>query len=368
MDKVCYDKLSYILRRTIMAIRVAINGFGRIGRQAFKIALTKPEVDVVAINDLTDVKTLAHLLRYDSIYGMYAKSVKFESNLPENVKIGDNDPNQSVGSIIVDKNRTLAFASKAPELLPWEELHIDVVIESTGRFTHKQEASKHITAGAKRVVISAPSEGDNPAPTYVLGVNQYDGQAEVINNASCTTNCVAPTIKVLEDAFGIEKALMTTAHAYTQDQLLQDGPHHDFRRGRAAALSIIPTTTGAAIATTEAIPALEKKFDGRAIRIPVPCGSLSDITALLKRETSVEEINNTYKEAAGKKEYQGILTITEDPIVSSDIVGNSHSAIVDLSLTQSLGNLVKVFAWYDNEYGYSCRLVEQVVAVGKRLS
>lgn len=351
-----------------MPIRVAINGFGRIGRQAFKIALAKPELDVVAINDLTDTKTLAHLLKYDSVYGIYSKDVTFESTLPSNVKIGDNDPKQTVGSISINHDRTLVFASKSPELLPWKDLNIDVVIESTGRFTHGEDAAKHIQAGAKRVVISAPSEGDNPAPTYVLGVNQYDGQAEVINNASCTTNCIAPTIKVLEDIFGVEKALMTTAHAYTQDQLLQDGPHHDLHRARAATLSIIPTSTGAAVATTEAIPQLQKKFDGHAIRVPVPCGSIADITALLKKEATVDEINQAYKEAAQKLAYRGILTVTEEPIVSTDVIGNPYSAIVDLGLTQSLGNFIKVSAWYDNEYGYSCRLVEQVIEVGKKLS
>lgn len=350
-----------------MAIRIAINGFGRIGRQTFKVALEKPVIEVVAINDLTDTQTLAQLLKYDSVYGLYNRSVSFESTLPENLTIGDQPVKQSIGSLTIDHDRVLVFASPSPELLPWRELNIDIVIESTGHFTDRTGAAKHLIAGAKRVVISAPTGPTDPAPTYVLGVNRYDGQAEVINNASCTTNNIASTIKVLEEVFGVEKALMTTVHAYTADQNLQDGPHHDRRRARAAAVNIIPTTTGAALATTEAITSLQKKFDGVALRVPVACGSISDITAVLKKATTVEEINRAYRQAANRPDYQGILAVTEDPLVSSDIIGNPHSAIVDLSLTKVIGNLVKVFAWYDNEYGYSCRLVEQVIEVAKTL-
>lgn len=351
-----------------MPIKLAINGFGRIGRQAFKIALTKPEIDVVSINDLADTQTLAHLLKYDSIYGIYSQSVSFESTLTDGIKIGENDPQQSIGAIIVNGERTLIFAAKDPQTLPWTDLNIDVVIESTGHFTDRTGAAKHLTAGAKRVIISAPSEGEDAAPTYVLGANRYDGQAEIINNASCTTNAITPTIKVLDETFSVEKAFMMTAHAYTQDQLIQDGPHRDLRRARAGALNIVPTSTGAAQATTEVLTSLDKKFAGSAIRVPVACGSLAEIVALVKRIASVDEINHTFKRAASQPEYKDLLTFTEDQLVSSDIIGNPHSAIVDLSLTQSLGNLIKVSAWYDNEYGYSCRLVEQVIEVGKHIS
>lgn len=333
-------------------IKVAINGFGRIGRSAFKIALEKwsDAVEVVAINDLADNKTLAHLLKYDSNYGVWNHHVSGT----------DSD-------IVVDKNRIKALEEKDPAKLPWDALGVDVVIECTGVFTDKDGAGKHISAGAKRVVISAPSKGDDPAPTFVLGVNAYDGTAEVINNASCTTNSISPMMKVLDDSFGVEKALMTTVHAYTQDQVLQDGPHpqhKDLRRGRSAAENIIPTTTGAAIATTEVMPHLKYKFDGIALRVPVSLGSISDITALLKKETTVIEINQAFKDASQKPEYKGILEVTEDPIVSHDIIGSSASVIVDLGLTKSVGNLVKVFGWYDNEWGYSSRLIEQVIALG----
>jgi len=333
-------------------IKVAINGFGRIGRSAFKIALEKfrDSVEVVAINDLADNKTLAHLLKYDSNYGVWNHHVSGT----------DSD-------IIVDTHRIKALEEKDPSKLPWDALGVDVVIECTGAFTDKEGASLHLKAGAKRVVISAPSKGDNPAPTYVLGVNTYDGKAEVINNASCTTNCIAPMIKVLHESFGVEKALMTTVHGYTQDQMLQDGPHKDLRRARSAAENIVPTTTGAAIATTEAIPELQYKFDGIAIRVPVSVGSISDITALVKKEVSVIEINQAFKDASQKPEYKGILEVTEDPIVSHDIIGSTASVIVDLGLTKSVGNLIKVFGWYDNEHGYAYRLIEQVLVVGEYL-
>lgn len=334
-------------------LKVAINGFGRIGRNAFKIALEKwsDEVDVVAINDLADNKTLAHLLKYDSNYGVWNHHVSGT----------DSD-------IIVDGKHIKGLEEKDPSRLPWDAMGIDVVIECTGVFTDTEGAGKHLKAGAKQVVISAPSKGDNPAPTYVLGANKYNGEAEVINNASCTTNCIAPMMKVLEESFGVEKALMTTVHAYTQDQMLQDGPHKDLRRSRSAAENIIPTTTGAAIATTEAIPSLKDKFDGIALRVPVSVGSISDITAVLKRETTVDEINQIFKDASQKPEYKGILEVTEDPIVSRDIIGSSASVIIDLGLTKAIGNLVKVFGWYDNEYGYANRLVEQIVEVGNSLN
>ena len=325
-------------------IRVAINGFGRIGRTTARIILNRDDIELVAVNDLTDAPTLAHLLKYDTIYGKYDKEVQAS---------GD--------SITVAGKSFKVLSEKEPAKLPWADLNIDVVIESTGRFTDKAGASSHITAGAKEVVISAPSKGDDPAPTFLMGVNheQLAGE-QVINNASCTTNCIAPTIQVLDNAFGVERSLMTTIHAYTADQNLQDGPHKDLRRARAAAGNIVPTTTGAAIATAAVIPSLKGNFDAVAIRVPVTCGSISDITAVLKREATVEEINQAFTDAAASDRYKGILQVTTEPLVSSDIVGNPHSAIIDLSLTQVVGNLVKVFAWYDNEFGYSMRLVEMV--------
>lgn len=325
--------------------RVAINGFGRIGRQAAKILLEHhPELELVAVNDITDAATLAHLLKYDTIYGPYAEEVSADAD-----------------SLTIAGRTIKVLSAKEPEQLPWGELKVDVVIESTGKFTDAEGAGKHLAAGAKAVVISAPSKGDNPAPTFVMGINQEGADTEtIINNASCTTNCIAPTIQVLQDAFGVEKALMTTVHGYTQDQSLQDGPHKDLRRARAAAANIIPTTTGAAVATTEVIPELKGVFDGVALRVPVLTGSISDITAVLKTEVTVDKVNEAFRQAAESDRLAGILAVTEDPIVSSDIIGNPHSAIIDLGLTQAIGNLVKVFAWYDNEYGYACRLVEMV--------
>lgn len=334
-------------------IKLAINGFGRIGRQAFKIALEKEDVDIVAINDLTDTKTLVHLLKYDSVYGKFEKIISSSDN-----------------SIKVNGEEFKVFAEKDPEKLPWANLGVDVVIESTGFFVDRVGAQKHIDAGAKRVIISAPSKGDNPAPTYVLGVNDASGESDqIINNASCTTNCIAPVMAILESEFGIEKAMMTTIHAVTADQNLVDSPHNDLRRARSAMENIVPTTTGAAIATTQVIPELNQKFDGLAIRVPVPVGSLSDITAVLKKEATRDEINKVFQEKADKGIFKGILAVTNEPIVSSDIIGSSYSSIVDLSLTNVIGgNLVKVIAWYDNEWGYSNRLVEQVIEVGKSLN
>lgn len=328
-------------------IRVAINGFGRIGRYVGKLLLERDDVELVAINDLADAESLAYLLRYDTIYGRYQSNVECRTS-----------------NIIVDGHEINILSEKEPERLPWKNLNIDVVIESTGRFEKREEAAKHLKAGARAVIITAPSSsGDHPAPTVLRGVNDDHVPHEpVINAASCTTNAIAPTIQVLEDAFGVESSLMTTVHAYTATQAIVDGPGgRDYRRGRAAALNIVPSSTGAAIATTEAIPTLKRRFDGIALRVPVAAGSIADITAVLKEETSVAEVNEAFKRAATFPEYQGILTVTEDPIVSSDILGNPHSAIVDLDLTRVIGNLVKVFAWYDNEAGYSHRVVELVV-------
>ena len=346
-------------------IRVAINGFGRIGRQAFKVWFEKhrEEAQIVAVNDLTDANVLAHLLKYDSVYGAWNQKVEGT----EGSEGAEGTEGKQVGTLKIEDVEVKVFATKEPEKLPWKELGIDVVIESTGRFTKKEDAGKHIAAGAKKVVISAPGK---ETPTYLLGVNEekYAGE-DIINNASCTTNCIAPIAKVISDKFGIKKAMMTTIHGVTAEQNLVDGPPpggkaQDLRRARAAYVNIIPTTTGAAIATTEAIPTLKGKFDGVALRVPVIVGSISDCTFLLDKPTTVEEVNKTLTEASGKM--KGILAVSDEPLVSTDIVGRSESSIVDLSLTQVVdGDMVKVFAWYDNEFGYSNRLIEQVIQVGK---
>lgn len=336
-------------------IKVAINGFGRIGRSAFKIALEKPEIEVVGINDLTSTAVLAHLLKYDSNYGRFNHKVSYTDN-----------------AIVVDGKEYPVFVEKEPQNLPWGKLSVDVVIESTGRFTSSEKASGHLKAGAKKVVISAPATDEGITDTIVLGVNQkdYKGQ-QIVSCASCTTNSIAPVLDVLHKKFGVEKAFMSTIHSYTAEQNLVDGPPpggkvNDLRRARAAAINVIPTTTGAAISATQAIPQLKGKFDGVAFRVPTAVGSLSDFVALLKQNTTVEEINEVFKEASRDEFYRGILEVTEEPIVLTDIIGNSASAIVDLSLTKVVdGNLVKVVAWYDNEFGYSNRLVEEVILVGR---
>ncbi len=333
-------------------IRVAINGFGRIGRNAFKVAFDRSDLEVVAINDLTDTKTLAHLLKHDSNYGDYGHDVSASEN-----------------GIKVDNKEVKVLAEKDPGLLPWKELNIDVVIESTGFFTDPSKARAHITAGAKKVVISAPAKGAG-SQTIVLGVNEdkLESGGDIINNASCTTNCIAPVASIIENEFGIEKAMMTTTHSYTADQRLQDAPHKDLRRARAAAQNIVPTTTGATIAATEALPALAGLFGGLSIRVPTSVVSLSDFVIITKKSVTVDEVNKALKKAAKEPYYQGILDVTEEPLVSSDFIGNSHSAIVDLSLTAVVdGNMLKVVAWYDNEWGYSNRLVEVVADTGKLL-
>lgn len=348
-------------------LKVAINGFGRIGRQALKVWFDKHqrEMSIVAVNDLTDAKVLAHLLAHDSVYGAWEHEVQ---GMVEGTR------GTGVGQISIDGLVVKVFAEKDPAMLPWKALEIDVVIESTGRFTDKAGMQNHLTAGAKRVVLSAPAK-DGEIGTFLIGVNddKYAGE-EMINNASCTTNCIAAVAKVINDAFGVKKALMTTTHAVTAEQNLVDGPPpggkaNDLRRARAAYLNIIPTTTGAAVATTEAIPELQGKFDGVALRVPVPVGSLSDFTFLLEKSVTVGEINEALRKAADTEGYRGILSVTDEQLVSSDIKGRSESAIVDLSLTQVVdGDLVKVFAWYDNEYGYSNRLVEQVIQVGRSIT
>jgi len=322
-------------------MKIAINGFGRIGKAFLKIALEKG-LDVVAINDLVDTKTLVYLMKYDSVYGNYDKKVEAGS-----------------GFIKVNGKKILVFSEKEPENLPWKKLGIDVVIESTGLFTDKQGAMKHITAGAKKVIISAP--GKNLDATIVIGVNDEILKKEhrIISNASCTTNCLAPVVKVLNDNLQIEKGFMTTAHAYTNDQRILDIPHKKLRRGRAAAINIIPSTSGAATTVAEVIPELKGKLDGLALRVPVACGSIVDFVCIVKKPTTVEQVNSLIK-AASQKEMKGILEYNEDEIVSSDVIKNSASSIFDSTLTQVNGNLVKVFSWYDNEYGYSCRLVDLV--------
>ena len=328
-------------------MKVAINGFGRIGRVAFRYLQQKSNVEVVAINDLTDNPTLAHLLKYDSIHGNFNGEVTADAE-----------------SITVNGKRIRAFAEKDPSKLPWGELGIDVVLESTGRFTDASTASTHITAGAKKVVISAPATGD--VKTIVLGVNDsiLDGSETILSNASCTTNCLAPMVKVLDDAFGLEKGFMTTIHAYTSDQNLQDAPHKDLRRARAAAYSIIPTSTGAAKAVGLVLPHLKGKLNGNAMRVPVPDGSVTDFTCFLRKEVTKEEVNEAFKKAA-EGSLKGVLQYCTDPIVSIDIVGNTHSCIFDADLTMSQGNFVKVVGWYDNEAGYSSRLADLMEKVAK---
>ena len=331
-------------------IKLAINGFGRIGRNAFKIAFERRDVKIVAINDLTDTKTLAHLLKHDSSYGTYDRDVKFDEE-----------------NLIVDGEKIRVFSEKEPKNLPWGEYQVDVVIESTGFFTDPKKAADHLEAGARKVVISAPAKGEG-AKTIVIGVNEdtVTEDDKILSNASCTTNCIAPVMKVLEDNFGIEKALMTTVHSYTASQRILDAPAKDLRKSRAAAENIVPTSTGASKAAALTIPALKGKFDGLSIRVPTPVVSLSDITAVLKRDTTIEELQEIFKKAAKEPFYEGILGVSEEPLVSIDYRGNSHSSIVDLPLINVVGgNLVKIVAWYDNEWGYSNRLVELASDFGK---
>ena len=331
-------------------IKVAINGFGRIGRNAMKILLERHDAQVVAINDITDAETLAHLLKHDSTYGTYDKRVS----------AGDN-------SIIVNTREIPVFAERDPASLPWKELGVDVVIESTGFFTNPEDARAHIKAGARKVVISAPAKGEG-AKTVVLGVNEevVEKGDEILSNASCTTNCIAPIMRVLEDEFGIEKAMMTTVHSYTGSQRVLDAPAKDLREARTAAQNIVPTTTGASKAAALTIPSLMGRFTGLSIRVPTPVVSLSDITAILKRDTSKEELTEIFKLAAKEPYYEGIIGVTDEELVSTDFIGDPHSCTVDLPLIDVVGgNMVKIVAWYDNEWGYSNRLVELAVDFGK---
>jgi glyceraldehyde 3-phosphate dehydrogenase len=335
-----------------VAIRVGINGFGRIGRNYLRAALAKgTELEIVAVNDLSDPKSLAHLLKYDSVTG----------RLPQDVSVDGQN-------IIVGGQVIKVLAERNPADLPWGELGVDIVIESTGRFTDAADAKAHIAAGAKKVIISAPATGDDA--TFVLGVNEhlYDNEKHhIISNASCTTNCLAPFAKVFNDKFGIENGLMTTIHAYTADQNLQDGPHGDLRRARAAAINIVPSSTGAAKAIGLVLPELKGKLDGYALRVPVPTGSITDLTLVSQTDVTVEEIQQAYREAAASGPMKGILKYTEEPIVSSDIVTDPHSSIVDAGLIKVIGRTVKISSWYDNEWGYSNRLVELTELVASKL-
>lgn len=332
--------------------KIGINGFGRIGRNAFKIAFERGDVEIVAINDLTDTKTLAYLLKHDSNYGTYHHEVGFDET-----------------GIIVNGKHVKVLAEKDPAVLPWGELGVELVIESTGRFTAKEDAELHIKAGAKRVVISGPSKSDG-VDTIVLGTNEdsIEGASEIVSNASCTTNSLGVVMAILDAEFGVEKSLLTTVHSYTASQALQDAPSKDVREGRNAAENMVPTSTGAAIAVTKVLPQLVGKFDGLSIRVPTAVVSISDITVLLSRDTTVEEINAVFKKAANEPFYQGILGVSEEPLVSRDYIGDSHSGIVDLLLTKVVGgNLAKIMVWYDNEWGYSNRLVELVADIGRTL-
>ncbi|CAN5865966.1 type I glyceraldehyde-3-phosphate dehydrogenase [soil metagenome] len=329
-----------------MSIKVAINGFGRIGRLTFK-ALQEKDVEIVAINDLTDTKTLAHLLKYDSVHGRFNGEVSADEN-----------------GITVNGKHIRVTAERDPKNLPWGELGVDVVLESTGRFVDEKGAGGHLEAGAKRVVISAPAKGN--ITTVVLGVNEevIRDEDRIVSNASCTTNCLAPMAKVIDEAFGIVKGYITTTHAYTSDQNLHDAPHSDLRRARAAALSIVPTSTGAAKAVGLVLPHLKGKLDGIAMRVPVPTGSVTDLTVIVSREVTKEEVNEVFRKAAGSS-LKGILEYSEDPLVSADIVGNPHSCIFDAPLTASNGSLVKVVGWYDNEAGYSHRTADLIERLAK---
>ena len=335
-----------------MTTRVGINGFGRIGRNFFRAALEQgADIEIVAVNDLTDNKTLAHLLKYDSITGRFQGEVSYDDE-----------------GIVVDGKHIKVLAQRNPADLPWGELGVEVVVESTGFFTDGEKAKAHLDAGAKKVVISAPAK--NVDGTFVMGVNEdkYDGTTmNIVSNASCTTNCLAPLAKVLEENFGIERGIMTTIHSYTGDQRVLDAPHKDLRRARAAALNMIPTKTGAAQAVALVLPELEGKFDGLAVRVPTPTGSLTDLTFIAKKEVSVEAVKAAVK-AAAEGELKGVLEYTEDPIVSSDIVGDPHTSIFDATETKVIGNLVKVLSWYDNEWGYSNALVRLTALVGSKLA
>ncbi len=327
-----------------MVTKVGINGFGRIGRMVFKIGFEEKDIEFIAVNDLTPINNLAYLLKYDSVYGVYPKGVKIHK---KNIKVGGKE--------------IKIFSERDPAKLPWKKLGVDVVVESTGVFRHVDDARKHLKAGAKKVLVSAPTKGGGK--TLVKGVNEHEynkGKHDILNNASCTTNCVAPVVKVLNDNLKVKRGFLTTVHAYTSTQNLIDGPNKKIRRGRTAAWNLIPTTTGAAKAVSEVITELKGKFDGIALRVPIPCGSISDIVCAVEKETSVEKVNQLFKNVS-EHHLKGVLEYSEEELVSSDILGNPHSAIVDANMTRVVnGNLVKVLAWYDNEWGFSARMVDLI--------
>jgi len=337
-------------------LRLAINGFGRIGRTAYKIASRQKRFDIVAVNDLSDAESLAHLLAHDSIYGRFGKNVGHTKK-----------------SITVDGRTTEVFCEKDPARLPWKRLKVDVVLECTGRFVKDGAASVHLQAGAKSVILSAPAKGTGDVPTAIIGVKKAGHKSRIVSNASCTTNNVVPVTRVMLEHFGVLKAMMTTIHSYTAEQNLVDAPppplHKDLRRARSAAINLVPTTSGAAISTTEIFPELKGSFDGYAIRVPTPIVSLSDITFLVKKKTTIEQVNRAFRKAAADPTYRNVLAVSEAECVSTDFIGDPHSAIVDLLLTNVVGgDLVKIVAWYDNEWGYSNRLVELAAEVGSKVS
>lgn len=364
-----------IIERGIM-IRIAINGYGRIGRVAHRVILERfaKNIQVAAINagSSTDIAGWMYLLKYDTVYGtLKHHAISFRK--AEERPLDFETPSKLIGWLCIDADTIPVFSEKDPLQLPWNYLGVDVVIESTGAFEKEEDLKKHLTAGAKSVLLSAPFKGDTHFPTYVLGVNLQSSEhkkiEDIVSNASCTTNCIAPVAQVIEETLGIEKAMMTTVHGYTSDQRLHDGGHKDYRRARAAAVNIVPTSTGATRAAALAIPSLKDKFTGLALRVPVPVGSLSDFTFLVKRSTSIDEVNKLLTEASQDARWKDILAVTSDPLVSSDIIGETHSSIVDLGLTQVVGEtMVKVVAWYDNEYGYANRLVEEAHLIGEQMT
>lgn len=331
--------------------KVAINGLGRIGRAALKIVLEKPELELAAINDLIPTDNLAYLLRFDSVYGRYHKKVESDES-----------------HLIIDGRKYPVYSKKDPAELPWSEIGIDIVLECTGIFTKKDDLAKHVKAGAKHVILSAPAKGED-VPTVVHGVNKPEGRSpEILSCASCTTNCITPVVEIMGRRIGVQKAIMTTVHAYTSSQAIVDGPNKKWRRGRAGAVNFVPTSTGAAIATTKALPQYKGKFDGVAIRGPVPVGSIADLVFVTEKNTTVEEVNKIFQEEAGSEKYKGIIRVSDENLVSSDIIMDPHASIVDLTMTQVVGgNLVKVMSWYDNEWGYTNQMVREAVSIARNL-
>jgi len=330
--------------------KVAINGLGRIGRAAFKIVMDTPELELVAVNDIVPADNLAYLIKFDTVYGRYAHKIEEDGK-----------------NLIVDGKKYPTFSQRDPAQLPWKDLGVDIVFECTGVFTKLDDLKKHIQAGAKNVILSAPAKGDD-VPTVVHGVNSVGNDVKIFSCASCTTNCITPVVEILGRRIGIKKAIMTTIHAYTASQAIVDAPHKKFRRGRAGAANFVPTSTGAAIATTKALPQYAGKFNGVAVRGPIPVGSIADLVFVMERPTSVEEVNNIFREESQDPRYDGVLVASDDPLVSSDIVGDSHASIVDLEMTQVVdGDLVKVMSWYDNEWGFTNQMIREGVRISREM-